>query len=141
MNSTRNNPNPPYPFPLFFLLDRIAWVSITCTHSSIGLNCIFSASTERERQGGSGEFSFLLLHYYIPAWRAMDDESNHPNRMNDESHQDGSAEIFEKERGPGNKIGISEGADLYGDISTAEGYGYVSRGYDAMGNHIRPTAD
>lgn len=71
----------------------------------------------------------------------MDEESNHANRLNEESHHDGSAEIFEKERGPGNKIGISEGADLYGDISTAEGYGYVTRGYDAIGNHIRPTAD
>ena len=31
-----------------------------------------------------------------------------------------------------NKIGISEGADLYGDVATAEDYGYVARGYDAI---------
>lgn len=42
---------------------------------------------------------------------------------------------------PTNEIGISEGADLYGDLTTAEGYGYVTRGYDAVPHRRRPTAD
>ena len=71
--------------------------------------------------------------------------------MSEESQRHGSPENGGQEKGtplysqpqpgPGNKIGISEGADLYGDIATAEGYGYVTRGYDAIGGPIRPIAD
>jgi hypothetical protein len=28
--------------------------------------------------------------------------------------------------------GVAEAADLYGDLATAESYGYVARGYDAI---------
>ena len=65
---------------------------------------------------------------------------SHPIRMDPEEQSNDSPEKFNKEA-RGNKIGISEGADLYGDISTAEGYGYVSRGYDAIRDQVRPIAD
>jgi hypothetical protein len=71
--------------------------------------------------------------------------------MDHESHGDSLPEKYGQETPPtysqphaihGNaKGGISEGAELYGDLATAESYGYVARGYDAMLLGCTPTTN
>jgi hypothetical protein len=66
--------------------------------------------------------------------------------MDQEFHGDALPEKYGQETPPSYshpraKGGISEGAELYGDLATAESYGYVARGYDAMPLGCRPTTN